>query len=283
MLSGYEIPVLGFGASPQQPLPQTKTFASATKNPSQQTSTPSAATTGTFDSARAYDGEKACGEAIRAFGIPRDEVFVTSKFEGHGAGVYRFISESQTVRRAEGEKGHVKGFGGGQEGGQDSVHGGGRITGFIILWRRWRISRSLSGSWAKGMRLHPWLARRDIVEWCRRHGVVVEAYCPLAKGQRFDGPRVKGLWGQVWEGRSADSPAMEFAKGGFCILNFCMRRGVDWVCRALFRCQRAIWRRGLRRMRKCLIFELTEGDMAMLDVDSYAPTTWDPTVSPLNS
>ncbi len=34
--------------------------------------------------------------------------------------------------------------------------------------------------------LHPWLARPDIVEWCRKRGVVVEAYCPIVRGERFD-------------------------------------------------------------------------------------------------
>ena len=33
--------------------------------------------------------------------------------------------------------------------------------------------------------LHPWLARPDIVDWCQKRGVAIEAYCPLVRGQRF--------------------------------------------------------------------------------------------------
>ena len=33
--------------------------------------------------------------------------------------------------------------------------------------------------------LHPWLARRDIVDWCEKRGVLCEAYCPIVRGQRF--------------------------------------------------------------------------------------------------
>lgn len=33
--------------------------------------------------------------------------------------------------------------------------------------------------------LHPWLTRPDIVEWCQKRGVVIEAYCPIVRGQRF--------------------------------------------------------------------------------------------------
>ena len=41
--------------------------------------------------------------------------------------------------------------------------------------------------------LHPWLARSDIVEWCQKRGVVVEAYCPIVRGQRFDEPILQPL------------------------------------------------------------------------------------------
>lgn len=36
--------------------------------------------------------------------------------------------------------------------------------------------------------LHPWLTRPDIVEWCQKRGIVLEAYCPIVRGARFDEP-----------------------------------------------------------------------------------------------
>jgi len=36
--------------------------------------------------------------------------------------------------------------------------------------------------------IHPWLERRDIVEWCEKRGVVVEAYCPLVRATGFKEP-----------------------------------------------------------------------------------------------
>lgn len=41
--------------------------------------------------------------------------------------------------------------------------------------------------------LHPWLTRPDIVEWCQKRGVVIEAYCPIVRGQRFDEPILEPL------------------------------------------------------------------------------------------
>lgn len=34
--------------------------------------------------------------------------------------------------------------------------------------------------------LHPWLARPDIVEWCEKRGVLLEAFCPIVRGQRAE-------------------------------------------------------------------------------------------------
>lgn len=41
--------------------------------------------------------------------------------------------------------------------------------------------------------LHPWLGRPDIVEWCQKRGVILEAYCPIMRGQRFDDPLIQSL------------------------------------------------------------------------------------------
>jgi diketogulonate reductase-like aldo/keto reductase len=41
--------------------------------------------------------------------------------------------------------------------------------------------------------LHPWLARPDIVGWLRKHGAVVQAYCPIVRNQRGDEPVLKEL------------------------------------------------------------------------------------------
>jgi diketogulonate reductase-like aldo/keto reductase len=36
--------------------------------------------------------------------------------------------------------------------------------------------------------LHPWLARPDIVEWCKKRGVLLEAYCPIVRASRNEDP-----------------------------------------------------------------------------------------------
>jgi diketogulonate reductase-like aldo/keto reductase len=41
--------------------------------------------------------------------------------------------------------------------------------------------------------LHPWLARPDIVEWCKKRGVLCEAYSPIVRGTRHDDPLLEPL------------------------------------------------------------------------------------------
>lgn len=41
--------------------------------------------------------------------------------------------------------------------------------------------------------LHPWLARPDIVGWCKQRGVLLEAYSPLVRASRFDDERLKKI------------------------------------------------------------------------------------------
>jgi diketogulonate reductase-like aldo/keto reductase len=41
--------------------------------------------------------------------------------------------------------------------------------------------------------LHPWLGRKDIVDWCRANDVVVQAYCPIVRAKKHDDPVVAKL------------------------------------------------------------------------------------------
>lgn len=38
--------------------------------------------------------------------------------------------------------------------------------------------------------INPWLQRKEIADYCRQNGIVVEAYSPLMRGQRLDDPQL---------------------------------------------------------------------------------------------
>lgn len=41
--------------------------------------------------------------------------------------------------------------------------------------------------------LHPWLPRHDIRDYCKSHGILVEAYSPLTQGKRLGDPELNSL------------------------------------------------------------------------------------------
>jgi diketogulonate reductase-like aldo/keto reductase len=43
------------------------------------------------------------------------------------------------------------------------------------------------------MELHPWCRYKDVVEWCEKRGVVLDAYSPLTRGKHFDDVLLKPI------------------------------------------------------------------------------------------
>jgi diketogulonate reductase-like aldo/keto reductase len=41
--------------------------------------------------------------------------------------------------------------------------------------------------------LHPFCQQREIVQWCRQNGIVVEAYCPLMRGVRWNDETLQAI------------------------------------------------------------------------------------------
>ena len=108
--------------------------------------------------------------------------------------------------------------------------------------------------------LHPWLMRPDIVGWCRERGVVLEAYCPIVRGERFEEPTLKRVAGKY--GRT---PAQ-------VLLRWSLQKGFVPLPKSV-----TIGR--IEENANVFDFELGEEDMADLDTGEYSPCTWDPTVS----
>jgi diketogulonate reductase-like aldo/keto reductase len=152
-----------------------------------------------IDTARIYGNEADVGEAIRASGVPRADVFVTTKLwnDDHGY--------DQALRALDGSLGRLR---------MDYV------DLYLVHWpvqgkRResWRaLEKAFTDGKAKAIgvsnyldrhlrevigeakvrphvnqiELSPFLQRREAVAMCKEHGIVVEAYSPLTRGKRLD-------------------------------------------------------------------------------------------------
>ena len=240
-----------------------------------------------IDSARAYRNEQPCADAIRSSGIAREELFFTSKVPPRAMGydATKAAIESSFKQTgldyidlylihapyggAEARKGtwralleakkagKIRSLGVSNYGvhhlkelesyisGLEAEHGPG--AGGEISVGQWEI--------------HPWLPRPDIVSWCKEKGVVIEAYCPIVRGQRFQDENVQKLV-KKYEGKT---PAQ-------ILLRWSLQRGLVPLVKSANN-ERIIENAGI------FGWGLDGEDVEALATDKYEPISWDPTTS----
>lgn len=158
------------------------------------------------DTARVYGNEADVGAALSASGVPREEVFITTKLwnsdQGFDATLRAFDASLAALgldavdlylmhwpvaaHRRESWRA------------MERVHREGRaraigVSNFVV-----RHLEELSGyaevpPAVNQIELHPFCQQRATVAWCEAHGVVVEAYSPLTKGERLDAPALAAV------------------------------------------------------------------------------------------
>lgn len=110
--------------------------------------------------------------------------------------------------------------------------------------------------------LHPWIDRSDIVEWCTHRDIVVEAYCPIVRGERF---------GDAKAGALADKYGKTEAQ---ILLRWSLDKGFVPLVKSVTPSR-------IKENAGIFDFELTQDEVKSLETGEYKPCTWDPTVEPL--
>lgn len=171
-----------------------------------------------IDSAQMYGSQKSCGAGIHQSGIEREHIFVTSKVQrGGGYDVTKAAIEAGLMESNLGyfdlylihapfggpetrkgawramveakRDGKIRSLGVSNYG----VHHLQELEDYIGQLEQ-QLGKGNGGEISVGQwELHPWLDRKDIVGWCHARQIVVEAYCPLIRGRRFDEPVLKPL------------------------------------------------------------------------------------------
>ncbi|RDW57244.1 hypothetical protein BP5796_12694 [Coleophoma crateriformis] len=106
--------------------------------------------------------------------------------------------------------------------------------------------------------IHPWLARKDITDWCSKHGVAVEAYSPLVRGLKMNDPLPKPL-----AEKHGKSPAQ-------ILLRWSVQKGFVPL-------PKSEKENRMRENADIFDFELSADDMKTLETGKYETTIWDPT------
>ncbi|KAJ5713022.1 oxidoreductase [Penicillium malachiteum] len=277
LASGYEIPRLGFGVY-KTPADETErccleAFKAGYRH---------------IDSASKYFNEAGCGNAIRASGIPRDQIFFTTKVGGDitydqvKAQVTKSLAESKLdyidlmlLHHPRGgsenrkgawralveavEEGKVRSIGVSNYG----VHHLDELEQHIIDLETERAGKGRGGIVSVNqIELHPWLAHKEIAEWCEKRDIIVEAFCPIVRGTRFEEPSVKKL-------------ADKYSKTPAQIL---LRWSIDKGHVPLVK---SVTPSRIASNADVFDFTLTAEEVQELETDEYSPVSWNPTTSKL--
>ena len=108
--------------------------------------------------------------------------------------------------------------------------------------------------------LHPWLARNDIVSWCKARGVIAEAYCPLVRAERMGEPALQEL-----AKKHGKTPAQ-------VLVRWSLQKGFVPL-------PKSVTPSRIVENADVYDFELDEGDIKKLHTTDYAPCSWDPTTN----
>lgn len=208
MPSGYEIPALGYGVYQTPAAACAEVVKHAIKSGYRH-----------VDSAVAYRNEQPSAEGMKASGIAREDLFFTTKIPPKDMNYENSKKHIENTLKATGfdyvdlyllhspyggkenrigawkalvegvEAGKIRSIGVSNYG----VHHLDELEAYI------KETESSQGKGKGGaisinqVELHPWLARSDIVNWCKRRGVLCEAYCPIVRATRNDDPLLAPL------------------------------------------------------------------------------------------
>ncbi|QPC77190.1 hypothetical protein HYE68_007942 [Fusarium pseudograminearum] len=278
--SGHQIPLLGYGVY-QVPKDQASDVCKK------------ALETGYrhIDSASGYYNQGPSAAGIQAAGLPREEVFFTTKiftrqfplnYENAHKQVDIALDETKLdyldlvlIHAPYGgsdarkgawkalvecvEAGKVRSLGVSNYG----VHHLDELEAYIKELETERGGAGKGGVISVGQwEVHPWMTRPDIVKWCQDRNIAVEAYCPIVRGERFDNPKVKAL-----AEKYGKSPAQ-------ILLRWSLQRGYVPLVKSVTPSR-------ILENTQLYDFELTEEEVEDLATTDYNPCAWDPTVEPL--
>ncbi|KAG7389565.1 hypothetical protein PHYPSEUDO_010210 [Phytophthora pseudosyringae] len=226
------------------------------------------------DTATVYRNESDVGEAVRDSGVPRHEVFVTSKIVSpHGRWSYEDVVDG--VRRSNRQLGlgyidlyllHAP-FDGAtraeawralEDMQSDSVVRDIGVSNFGELHlqklaQTWRVKPAVNQ-----VELHPWLARADTVLYCEQQGILVEAYSPLARAQKMHDRTLQQVAREAGATSAQVLIAWSLAKGFVAL-------------------PKSVTESRIQENLEAAKVELTGEQMRKLDgLDAYFVTAWDP-------
>ena len=171
-----------------------------------------------FDTAQAYGNERGVGEGIRTCGVPREELFVVSKvaaehktYESAAKSIDETLekmgldyldqmiihSPQPWVEVNQSENRYVEGNRAAWKALEDAYKAGKIKEIGVSNFQKGDIESILETAEIKPMvnqvLLHISNTPIELVEYCQKNGIVIEAYSPIAHGEILNQPEIKAV------------------------------------------------------------------------------------------
>jgi len=250
-----------------------------------------------IDTASMYGNEESVGAAIRTSGIPRENIFVTTKLwnSDHGNPAraldtslrklrldyvdlylihYPVRERRQSWRALEALR---------AEGKARSIG----VSNFTIRHLRELLAETKTVPAVNQVEFHPYLYQRDLLDFCAGEGIIIVAYSPLTKGARLNDPKLVAVAKKY--SQAGSQPAHSSSR--LPLLDRLSRRSetkstaqilIRWALQhGLVVIPKSANRRRILEDADVFDFEITAEDMQLLDrFNENLRTCWDPTNAP---
>jgi diketogulonate reductase-like aldo/keto reductase len=162
-----------------------------------------------IDTAKMYGNEKDVGEALRKSGIPREEVFITTKLWNSDHGYQSTIDACDRSLKALGFSyldlylihWPVGGLRNETWKAMESLLKAGKcrslgVSNYMIWHLEELLENSSTTPAVNQVEFSPYLYQKDLLEFCRSHNIQLEAYSPLTKGHKLNDPKLMAIASQ---------------------------------------------------------------------------------------
>lgn len=227
------------------------------------------------DTAALYGNEREVGRAVRDSGVPREEVFVTTKLWNGDHGLQQ-AADAFHRSRDRLDLGPIDLYlihwpvpelRGDSWRALEQVYEQGLVRAIgVSNYMPWHLRELLDHCevppTVNQVEFSPFLLQQDLLQTCRERDIQLQAYSPLTKGKRLDDPRLLAIAEQV--GRS---PAQ-------VLIRWCLQRGLVVLAKSSTPAH-------IRDNADVFDWELSAEEMADLDaLDEGLRTSWDPSGEP---
>lgn len=165
-----------------------------------------------FDTAHIYNNERSVGEAVRRSGLPREKLFITSKLWNADRGFQETLAAFERTMQtlgleyldlylihwpaAKGEAMTWQSINSGTWRAMEEIYRSGRVraigvSNFLMHHLVPLLARAEIVPQVNQLEIHPGYQQRPTCDFCRQHGIQLEAWSPLGRGLLLENPIIR--------------------------------------------------------------------------------------------